>query len=385
MSTYLITLLRKAAIAFPLVLTAVGTAGAQPVTISGSGTLTVWNTFNAPLPAELEAAFPFGTPFTAVLTYDPRLVSGVEARGSDTTIYWDAVASISASVGSNSITNRSEFNPFSGKRVVVSDGAPVEPRRGDLLEGSDLALVDGAETFAGFRVYDTWVTLYHGPGTAISDTELPGDVCVAAWDEFWFTVTFLDPVFTSSQLYRFAGTGTPDRSIDSDRDGVSDGVERLHACVNPCAGDSDADGDLVLDRTEIEQLGTDPCSEDTDGDNLADGVDPNPLEAITASGLAAIARDTAADVLAIPEAAFEGANAAAERGRRNALANRLHAAANALQAGNLDEALSILEHVLELLDGNPVPPDVMEDGPSKDALRQDVESLIAIVRAALAQ
>jgi hypothetical protein len=40
--------------------------------------------------------------------------------------------------------------------------------------------------------------------------------------------------------------------------------------------------------------------------------------------------------------------------------------------------------VLDLLDGDPAPPDVIDDGPSKDALRQEVEALIAAVRAALA-
>jgi hypothetical protein len=75
--------------------------------------------------------------------------------------------------------------------------------------------------------------------------------------------------------------------------------------------------------------------------------------------------------------------AVAARGRRNALANRLHAAANQMEAGNFAEALSILEHVLSLLDGEPAPPDVMDDVPAKDMLREQVEELIALIRAGL--
>ena len=113
-------------------------------------------------------------------------------------------------------------------------------------------------------------------------------------------------------------------------------------------------------------------------------MDPNPL--VPRSSIDALAdavRASATGVLDIPESSFAGPNENAQRGRRNALANQLQSAANAIEAGNLEDALAILEHVLDRLDGNPAPPDVMEDGPAKDALREEVEGLLALVRAGI--
>lgn len=155
-------------------------------------------------------------------------------------------------------------------------------------------------------------------------------------------------------LSSLVGYGIPDRSIDSDRDTLSDGAELTS--------------------------GSNPCNPDTDGDGLNDGADPNPLVPRTSTDVIADAVRTAATGVEIPESSFDGPNENAQRGRRNALANQLQSAANAIEEGNLEEALSILEHVLDRLDGNPVPPDVMDDGPAKDALREEVERLIALVR-----
>jgi hypothetical protein len=48
-----------------------------------------------------------------------------------------------------------------------------------------------------------------------------------------------------------------------------------------------------------------------------------------------------------------------------------------LDDGDLVTAWDILDHILELLDSDSSPPDIMTDGPEKDALRVDVEWLIS--------
>jgi hypothetical protein len=288
--------------------------------------------------------------------------------------HWGAVTALSASAAGHAISQTAAGGP-----AYVFDDAPQGGALADAIQGDAPVAVDGSATLAGLQVRGAVVSVFNLDGTPLSSLALPGQVCSAAWQNLSLVLKLVDPA--SGTLYQLATRGTPDRSIDSDGDGVSDGVELLHACVNACAGDTDADGDAVLDRVEITGAGTDPCSLDTDGDGLDDGIDPHPLvPGLSSDELVELTRDTASDVLAVAEAAFAGPNANAERGRRNALANRLHAAANGIQAGNLEEALSILEHVLDLLDGDPVPPDVMDDGPAKDGLRQEVERLIALVR-----
>jgi hypothetical protein len=60
---------------------------------------------------------------------------------------------------------------------------------------------------------------------------------------------------------------------DTDRDGVSDGMELLSR-TDPYAVDSDRDG--VIDGDEL-RLGFNPTSPDTDRDGIPDGLDANPL------------------------------------------------------------------------------------------------------------
>jgi hypothetical protein len=62
-------------------------------------------------------------------------------------------------------------------------------------------------------------------------------------------------------------------AIDTDRDGLSDGMELLLR-TDPHAVDSDRDG--VIDGDEV-RLGFNPTSIDTDRDGIPDGLDANPL------------------------------------------------------------------------------------------------------------
>jgi hypothetical protein len=379
MKTFPIRLSGATAFALVLTLTFTGSAGAQPVTISGSGTISHWLHFEGTLPAALETAFPPGAPFAATLTYDPSLVYLVTSLNPTQVAHWGAVTDLSASAAGHAISHTAAGGP-----AYVFDDDPQGGVLADAIQGDAPVTVDGSTTLAGLQVRGAVISVFNMDGTPLSSLALPARVCSAAWQNLSLVLKLIDPA--SGALYQLATRGTPDRSIDSDGDGVADGVELLHACVNACAGDTDVDGDAVLDRTEITGAGTDPCSPDTDGDGVSDGIDPHPLvPGLSSDELVELTRGTASDVLAVPEAAFAGPNASAERGRRNALANRLHAAANAIQAGDFDQALSILEHVLDLLDGDPVPPDVMDDGPAKDAVREEVERLIALVGAGRAR
>jgi hypothetical protein len=56
---------------------------------------------------------------------------------------------------------------------------------------------------------------------------------------------------------------------DTDGDGLSDGEEVVIHGSDPTSADGDADG--LSDLDEIETWGTDPLSEDTDGDGVGDG------------------------------------------------------------------------------------------------------------------
>ena len=240
MRTSTIRGLRSLAMAVALIITLSTAAAAQPVTISGSGTIRDWLFFQGTRPPELEAAFPPGEPFTATVTYDPTLVYLVTSLSDTQVAHWGAVTSLAASAAGHSIAHAGVGGP-----AFVFNDTPSGGIFADAIQAENPVTVDGSATFAGFEI-------------------------------------------------RAAGV---------------------------------------------------------------------------------------VGVLDIPEAAFERANANADRGRRNALSNRLQAAANQIAAGNFEEALAILEHVLDLLDGDPSPPDVMEDGPEKNALRAEVERLIALMGA----
>src|SRR5699024_5843915 len=75
----------------------------------------------------------------------------------------------------------------------------------------------------------------------------------------------------------------PDRSMDSDGDGLTDAFERL-AGTDPFSADTDSDG--LSDGEEALGTRTDPLSADTDGDGisdvqeLADGTDAGSLPGV---------------------------------------------------------------------------------------------------------
>ena len=87
-------------------------------------------------------------------------------------------------------------------------------------------------------------------------------------------------------------------------------------------------------------------------------------------------RDLAASVEIRDLSLFDAPNNNARKGRRNAISNKLNAAANAVASGDFQDAIDQLTSLLAKLDGAPNPPDWMVDSPEKVLLRSNVETLI---------
>lgn len=381
-----------------LLATAGMTGAAQAEVVSFSGTGTVWGhirhtrsadgnwTVTRSIPADLAAAFPIGTTFVARQTYDTARMTGSTVFDATHSSYQGMLTSFQIDLSSGQTITSSEQDSLHVYNNNAALGSGI-----DSLQMGTRGLVDGSANVLGYTPGSYSISIFDTDGTALAGSELPTAVCLAEWEQIGmqFAVYSPDPSPNLSEYYLIIGHGEPDRTIDSDRDGLNDGDERLLrsdptgtlACLSGCKADSDGDG--LADGNEV-TAGTDPCSVDTDGDGLADGADPAPLVPGTGTEpLAETVRATANGVLEITEGAFSGPNANARRGRRNALANQLQEVANLVEAGRFAEALDKLEHIATLLDGDPSPPDVMGPGPDRDALRDEINDLIALVRAAL--
>ena len=64
---------------------------------------------------------------------------------------------------------------------------------------------------------------------------------------------------------------------------------------------------------------------------------------------------------------FDAPNNNARKGRRNAISNKLNAAANAVASGDFQDAIDQLTSLLAKLDGAPNPPDWMVDSPGESS------------------
>ncbi|MBL3591493.1 MAG: hypothetical protein JMN24_17165 [gamma proteobacterium endosymbiont of Lamellibrachia anaximandri] len=173
--------------------------------------------------------------------------------------------------------------------------------------------------------------------------------------------------------------GTDPNNADSDFDGLLDGTE-----VDPATGtdplNPDSDGDGVSDGDEVNGLGTNPNNPDSDGDGVGDAVDPLPNDPGVTSGYTEDwLRMISADALAYDLSVIDANNNNAAKGRRNALSNKLNSAANAISAGNYENAIESLTSLLQKLDDDDSPKDWMLSSPEKTLLRSDVEQLIYLI------
>ena len=104
--------------------------------------------------------------------------------------------------------------------------------------------------------------------------------------------------------------------------------------TNPLSTDSD--GDTVSDSDEIAN-GTDPLDSDSDDDGVNDALDPTPNEpGVPTSYVCASILDLKDAIAALPLSSIDAKNNKAAAGKRNALANKLQAAADSCEAGDID-------------------------------------------------
>ncbi len=178
-----------------------------------------------------------------------------------------------------------------------------------------------------------------------------------------------------------ATLGTDPNNPDTDGDGLLDGTEvdvaQGSGCPNPL--DADSDGDTLSDGEEVAG-GTNPCGVDTDGDGIPDNEDPFPTEpAGNPEALEQESRELATLVEGLDLGLFNGPNNNANKGRRNALANRAVEAANLIAAGDIPGAIDELQSLLAKIDGQTPPPDWMDDSPEKSNLAGELSQLINVL------
>lgn len=171
--------------------------------------------------------------------------------------------------------------------------------------------------------------------------------------------------------------GTDPRNPDTDGDGLNDGTEVDMAAGRGCPDplNPDSDGDTLTDGEEV-RLGTDPCNVDTDGDGVADNIDDRPLEPGVSSGFIEEAlRGLCALIDATPLEHFAAPNDNARSGRRNAMCNRLNAAARAVSDGDGQAAYDQMISLLDKVDGDGQPADWMNPGDPKTYVHREIALL----------
>ncbi len=175
--------------------------------------------------------------------------------------------------------------------------------------------------------------------------------------------------------------GTDPRNPDTDGDGLNDGTEVDMAAGTGCPDplNPDSDGDTLTDGEEV-FLGTDPCNVDTDGDGVVDNIDDRPLEPGVTSGFIEEAlRGLCAFIDATPLDHFAAPNDNARSGRRNAICNRLNAAARAIAEEDGQAAYDQMISLLAIVDGEGQPPDWMNPGEPKTYVYREIVILAYLV------
>ena len=178
-----------------------------------------------------------------------------------------------------------------------------------------------------------------------------------------------------------ANLGTDPNDPDTDDDGLFDGTEvdmaQGSGCPNPL--DSDSDDDTLLDGEEV-ALGTMPCNPDSDGDGIPDHIDPFPLDPEGTSGfIEDELRNLGNEVLDLDISLIDANNQNAAQGRINALSNKAIAAANAVAAGDIEEAIDQLNSLLQKVDGDSQPKDWLVDSAEKDLIANQIANLIVLL------
>ena len=173
-----------------------------------------------------------------------------------------------------------------------------------------------------------------------------------------------------------------DDVIDSDGDGLLDGMERDLAkqdgCLDPFNPDSDSDG--LTDGEEYLVTGTDYCDPDTDGDGVQDGDDPDPLSPdMSQETLAAMIRETAMKMAALSPSLIDTRSVRCAMQRIRSMTESLEGTADSIDAGRYKTATCKLVDVFKKLDGRRDPSDWVLPSPEKDVLASEIAGEISLL------
>ena len=267
---------------------------------------------------------------------------------------------------------------FDDLGVVVESTGPIDTDGDGLSDADEVALGTDptlADTDAdGLSDGDE---LAAGADPLNPDTDGDGELDGVDADPLTFNDADGDGLSDSME----AQLGTNPNAADTDGDGLWDGTE-----IDPGLGtdplDADSDDDGLSDGEEV-ALGTNPKDADTDGDGVGDASDPLPATpGVTSGWLEDDLRALADLACAFDLSSMDAKNNNAAKGRRNAICNKLNAAAKAVGKGDYDGAMDGLTSLYQKLDGQPSPNDWMVPGPDRDMLRDAIIlelSLIALL------
>jgi hypothetical protein len=164
--------------------------------------------------------------------------------------------------------------------------------------------------------------------------------------------------------------GTDPTLADTDGDGLDDGIE---VTIGTDPLDADSDGDTLSDGDEIDN-GTNPLNADSDGDCVGDALDPTPnTQGVPADYIDGMLLDLSNAILELPLSSFDAKNDKAAAGKRNALANKVLAAANKWAEGDIDATYDKLDGDVTKKTGDWV----LE--PDSSSIQAEVDCLLGLI------
>jgi hypothetical protein len=116
---------------------------------------------------------------------------------------------------------------------------------------------------------------------------------------------------------------------------------------------------------------------DTDNDGVTDDIDPLPTDpGVTQEFLVEWINDVSNEVRSLPLTEFTGFGSSIKRVRRSVLAGLISVSSFFVDIGEGDVAVFFLQAALRRVDGESPPSDWVVDGPAREDLEAELETLI---------